>query len=183
MLVAPSQLKLSQLFDRWNTDALRSDRCRLLFTTEMRCGNITAGGSRLSIRDATEPSIGARFVFASTTVPTFRRWVRSVEDAPDSSSTNSGIAPAADNSIKPLVAMAGQTDWASRMPHRWKESQLKSIRVYRQEERRQAADRKRVRRVSPRRRKHLQCATESHTSPTCHRAPNAVKAGAWPVLV
>ena len=44
----------------------------------------------------------------------------------------------------------GETDWAVLSPDRWKESHPESIRVYRQEERRQAADRKRSRRAGRR---------------------------------
>lgn len=44
-------------------------------------------------------------------------------------------------------SLDGETDWGGMLPHRWKESHPESIRVYRQEERRQAADRKRVRRA------------------------------------
>jgi transposase len=47
-------------------------------------------------------------------------------------------------------ALDGQTDWASLSPDRWKETHPESIRVYRQEERRQAADRKRSRRAGRR---------------------------------
>ncbi len=44
-------------------------------------------------------------------------------------------------------SLDGETDWDALLPHRWKESHPESIRAYRQEERRQAADRKRVRRA------------------------------------
>jgi len=44
-------------------------------------------------------------------------------------------------------SLDGETDWDAMLPHRWKESHPESIREYRQEERRQAADRKRVRRA------------------------------------
>jgi transposase len=43
--------------------------------------------------------------------------------------------------------LAGETDWATMAPHVWKAEHPESIRVYRQDERRQAADRKRVRRA------------------------------------
>lgn len=43
--------------------------------------------------------------------------------------------------------LAGETDWSAMAPHNWKTEHPKSIRVYRQEERRQAADRKRHRRA------------------------------------
>ena len=44
-------------------------------------------------------------------------------------------------------SLAGDTDWAAMAPHAWKAAHPESIRVYRQEERRQAADRKRQRRA------------------------------------
>jgi len=44
-------------------------------------------------------------------------------------------------------SLSGETDWASMAPHVWKQEHPESIRKYRQEERRQAADRKRVRRA------------------------------------
>ncbi|WDQ16951.1 IS66 family transposase [Rhodopirellula sp. P2] len=47
--------------------------------------------------------------------------------------------------------LAGETDWASMAPHVWKLDHCESIRTYRQDERRQAADRKRVRRARRRR--------------------------------
>ena len=47
-------------------------------------------------------------------------------------------------------ALDGETDWASLSPERWKETHPESIRKYRQEERRQAADRKRTRRAGRR---------------------------------
>ena len=47
-------------------------------------------------------------------------------------------------------ALAGETDWASLAPHAWKADHPEAIRVYRKDERRQAADRKRVRRASRR---------------------------------
>jgi len=47
-------------------------------------------------------------------------------------------------------ALAGETDWASLAPHVWKADHPEAIRVYRKDERRQAADRKRVRRASRR---------------------------------
>jgi len=48
-------------------------------------------------------------------------------------------------------ALAGKTDWPAMAPHAWKDDHPKSIRKYRQEERRQAAERKRVRRARRRR--------------------------------
>jgi transposase len=48
-------------------------------------------------------------------------------------------------------ALAGETDWAALSPHVWRASHPASIRNYRQEERRQAADRRRVRRARRRR--------------------------------
>jgi len=47
-------------------------------------------------------------------------------------------------------ALAGDTDWPAMAPHIWKAEHPESIRVYRQEERRQATDRKRQRRASRR---------------------------------
>jgi len=44
-------------------------------------------------------------------------------------------------------SLDGETNCEVLMPHRRKESHPESIRVYRQEERRQVADRKRVRRA------------------------------------
>ena len=44
-------------------------------------------------------------------------------------------------------ALAGETDWASLAPHAWKAEHPEAIRIYRKDERRQAADRKRVRRA------------------------------------
>lgn len=44
-------------------------------------------------------------------------------------------------------ALAGETDWATLTPHAWKAEHPESIRVYRQDERRQAADRKKKRRA------------------------------------
>ncbi|MCM2374581.1 IS66 family transposase [Aporhodopirellula aestuarii] len=44
-------------------------------------------------------------------------------------------------------ALAGETDWSALSPHAWRDSHPESIRDYRQDERRQAADRKRVRRA------------------------------------
>ena len=44
-------------------------------------------------------------------------------------------------------ALAGETNWASLAPHAWKAEHPEAIRVYRKDERRQAADRKRVRRA------------------------------------
>ena len=43
--------------------------------------------------------------------------------------------------------LAGETDWATMAPHAWKVEHPESLRTYRQDERRQAADRKRVRRA------------------------------------
>ena len=43
--------------------------------------------------------------------------------------------------------LAGETDWASLAPHAWKAEHPESLRTYRRDERRQAADRKRVRRA------------------------------------
>ena len=48
-------------------------------------------------------------------------------------------------------ALEGETDWSSLAPHTWKTQHPESIRAYRQDERRQAADRKRVRRARRRR--------------------------------
>ena len=48
-------------------------------------------------------------------------------------------------------ALAGETDWAALSPHAWKAEHPDSIRTYRQDERRQAADRKRARRARRRR--------------------------------
>lgn len=50
-------------------------------------------------------------------------------------------------------ALAGETDWAALAPHVWKTEHPESIRVYRQEERRQAADRKKQHRARRRLRK------------------------------
>jgi len=47
-------------------------------------------------------------------------------------------------------ALAGDTDWSAMAPHHWKLGHPESIRIYRQEERRQASDRKRQRRASRR---------------------------------
>ena len=44
-------------------------------------------------------------------------------------------------------ALGGDTDWESMSPHHWKTKHPESIRTYRQDERRQAADRKRKRRA------------------------------------
>jgi len=44
-------------------------------------------------------------------------------------------------------ALGGETDWSAMSPHTWKAEHPKSIRTYRQDERRQAADRKRKRRA------------------------------------
>ena len=49
--------------------------------------------------------------------------------------------------------LAGETDWSQLSPLAWKEANPNSIRKYRQDERRQAADRKRVTRARRRRRK------------------------------
>ena len=46
--------------------------------------------------------------------------------------------------------LAGETQWASLAPHAWKAEHPESIRLYRHEERRQAADRKRTSRASRR---------------------------------
>ena len=43
--------------------------------------------------------------------------------------------------------LAGETDWDALAPHIWKAEHPESIRVYREEERRQAADRKRTHRA------------------------------------
>jgi transposase len=47
--------------------------------------------------------------------------------------------------------LGGETDWAALSPHAWKAEHPESIREYRQDERRQAADRKRHRRARRRR--------------------------------
>lgn len=47
-------------------------------------------------------------------------------------------------------ALAGETDWSVLAPHAWKAEHPESIREYRQDERRQAADRNRTRRASRR---------------------------------
>lgn len=44
-------------------------------------------------------------------------------------------------------ALGGETDWAAMAPHVWKTEHSESIRVYREEERRQASDRKRTQRA------------------------------------
>jgi transposase len=44
-------------------------------------------------------------------------------------------------------SLAGETDWSAMAPHEWKAGHPESIRMYREEERRQAADRKRTRRA------------------------------------
>ena len=44
-------------------------------------------------------------------------------------------------------ALAGDTNWTAMLPHVWKLDHPQAIRAYRQDERRQAADRKRVRRA------------------------------------
>ena len=46
--------------------------------------------------------------------------------------------------------LAGETNWAQLAPHAWKAEHPESERAYRQEERRQAADRKRTRRAQRR---------------------------------
>lgn len=43
--------------------------------------------------------------------------------------------------------LAGETDWSALAPHAWKAEHPESIRIYRQDERRQSADRKRTRRA------------------------------------
>ena len=43
--------------------------------------------------------------------------------------------------------LAGETNWEQLAPHAWKAEYPESVRVYRQDERRQAADRKRTRRA------------------------------------
>ena len=48
-------------------------------------------------------------------------------------------------------ALAGETDWSALSPPAWRDSHPESIRDYRQDERRQAVDRKRVRRARRRR--------------------------------
>ena len=50
-------------------------------------------------------------------------------------------------------ALAGETDWTSLAPHAWKASHPESVRSYRTDERRQAADRKQVQRARRRLRK------------------------------
>jgi len=40
-------------------------------------------------------------------------------------------------------SLAGETDWSAMAPHAWKTEHPESIRTYRQDERRQASDRKR----------------------------------------
>lgn len=47
--------------------------------------------------------------------------------------------------------LAGETDWASLAPHAWKAENPRAIRTYREDERRQSVDRKRVRRARRRR--------------------------------
>ena len=44
-------------------------------------------------------------------------------------------------------ALAGETDWSTLIPHAWRLEHPESIREYRKDERRQAADRKRTRRA------------------------------------
>ena len=55
--------------------------------------------------------------------------------------------------------LAGETDWSVLTPHVWKREHPASIREYRQDERRQAADRKRTRRA---RRRLLNKSTRHH---------------------
>jgi hypothetical protein len=43
--------------------------------------------------------------------------------------------------------LSGETDWSSLAPHAWKQAHPESVRQYRQEERRQSADRSRARRA------------------------------------
>ncbi|QDT01760.1 Transposase IS66 family protein [Rubripirellula lacrimiformis] len=50
-------------------------------------------------------------------------------------------------------ALSGETDWQSMTPHAWKAEHPESIRQYRDDERRQAADRKKTRRARRRTRK------------------------------
>jgi transposase len=50
-------------------------------------------------------------------------------------------------------SLAGETNWSAMAPHAWKAEHPESIREYRQDERRQAADRKRTRRARRRIRK------------------------------
>ena len=47
-------------------------------------------------------------------------------------------------------ALAGETNWSLLSPHVWKQSHPEAIREYRQDERRQAADRNRTRRAQRR---------------------------------
>lgn len=47
--------------------------------------------------------------------------------------------------------LGGETNWAALAPHAWKVEHPEAIRTYRQDERRQAADRKRTRRARRRR--------------------------------
>ena len=44
-------------------------------------------------------------------------------------------------------ALAGETNWSAMTPHAWKAEHPEAVRVYRADERRQAADRKRIRRA------------------------------------
>ena len=44
-------------------------------------------------------------------------------------------------------ALTGETDWSALAPHAWKQAHPESVRQYRQEERRQSADRNRTRRA------------------------------------
>ena len=48
-------------------------------------------------------------------------------------------------------ALAGDTDWSAMSPYTWKLTHPESLRAYRQDERRQASDRKRQRRAHRRR--------------------------------
>ncbi len=43
--------------------------------------------------------------------------------------------------------LAGETDWSAMTPHTWRSEHPESIRQYRQDERRQAVDRKKTRRA------------------------------------
>ncbi len=51
--------------------------------------------------------------------------------------------------------LAGETDWALLVPHAWKTDHPEAIRVYRKDERRQAAGQKRVRRARRRKSKKI----------------------------
>ncbi|OYP36596.1 hypothetical protein [Rhodopirellula sp. MGV] len=52
-----------------------------------------------------------------------------------------------DEEVAILKSLAGETDWAAMSPHAWTAEQPESVRSYCQEERRQAADRKKTRRA------------------------------------